>query len=67
MLGTIHSTFGNAHYPTAQQDEAAALPRKKRSLDERLSTLVPEACDGSSRTARRRQGTLDSLGKGNLL
>lgn len=65
MLSSINATPLPPLPPTAPQD-ATALQRKKRSIEEPQSQLEPQEADGSSRS-RPKSGGLDSLGKGNLL
>jgi hypothetical protein len=69
MLGAISPFLGHLQLPTPQHDDVA-LQRKKRSLDSHSLPLDPQQTDTAPRHNRRRgsgSGSLDSLGKGNLL
>ncbi|WP_053132112.1 hypothetical protein [Pseudomonas sp. MIACH] len=66
MISSINTVQLPAQYPPAPQDDAAPQ-RKKRSIEELQSQLEPQESDGSARDRRTGSGSLDSLGRGNLL
>lgn len=67
MLGAISPFLGHLQLPTPQHDDVA-LQRNNRSLDSHSLPLDTQQTDNAPRHNRRRgSGSLDSLGKGNLL